>query len=195
MAEPISPLADAYRPGSHGNVARGVGVSIFETSPGSIIEVSAWRGGEHALVAAITEATGLALSAEPNSGAVSGQRSGFGVAPGRFLLVDQAEGLGQVLLSALPIDLGTVTDLSHGRTAIGIEGEKVEWVLAKFFALDFSTAAFPVESGRATVHHDVLAQIQRTGAKRFDLYVFRSFARSFWTALCHGAEEVGCEVR
>jgi len=29
---------------------------------------------------------------------------------------------------------------------------------------------------------------------RFDLYVFRSLARSFWTTLCHSAEDVGYEV-
>ncbi|MEQ9178343.1 MAG: sarcosine oxidase subunit gamma, partial [Nitratireductor sp.] len=28
----------------------------------------------------------------------------------------------------------------------------------------------------------------------FDLYVFRSFARAFWTALCHASEEVGYRV-
>jgi sarcosine oxidase subunit gamma len=68
-------------------------------------------------------------------------------------------------------------------------------VLAKFFAIDFSATAFPLGAGRSTVHHDVFAQIQRAAPTQFDVYVFRSFARSFWTALCHAAEEVGYEVR
>ena len=68
---------------------------------------------------------------------------------------------------------GTVTDLSHGRTAIRIAGPKAEWVLAKFFAIDFSLPAFPVGSGLSTVHHDIFAQIQRSGADQFDIYVFR----------------------
>ena len=88
-----------------------------------------------------------------------------------------------------------MTDLSHGRTAIRIAGPKAEWVLAKFFAIDFSLPAFPVGSGLSTVHHDIFAQIQRTGADQFDVYVFRSFARSFWNSLCHASEEVGYEVR
>jgi sarcosine oxidase subunit gamma len=67
-------------------------------------------------------------------------------------------------------------------------------VLAKFFALDFSQTAFPLGAGRATSHHDIFAQIQRSGAEQFDLYVFRSFARAFWTALCHASEEVGYRV-
>ncbi len=194
MVEPISPLGDAYRPGSFGNLADGAGIAISLTAPGSIVEVAAWRGSEQPLIDAISNATGLSIPVTPGAGAVKDGMSGFGIGPGRFLLVDETEGLAQTLLSAVPIDVGTVTDLSHGRTAIRVEGGKAEWVLAKFFALDFSLAAFPVGSGRATAHHDVLAQIQRTGEQRFELYVFRSFARSFWTALCHGAEEVGCEI-
>ena len=65
----------------------------------------------------------------------------------------------------------------------------------KFFAIDFALPAFPEGAGRSTAHHDIFAQIQRTGPQQFDLYVFRSFARSFWTALCHASEEVGYEVR
>lgn len=194
MVEPISPLGDAYRPGSSGNLAGGAGVALSETAPASIVEIAAWRGQEQALADAIARATGLAVDAAPGAGAVGDDVSVFGIGPGRFLLVDLAEGRAQTLLSVVPIDIGTVTDLSHGRTAIRVEGDRAEWVLAKFFALDFSLAAFPVGSGRATTHHDVLAQIQRTGEQRFELYVFRSFARSFWTALCHGAEEVGCEI-
>jgi heterotetrameric sarcosine oxidase gamma subunit len=68
-------------------------------------------------------------------------------------------------------------------------------VLAKLFAIDFALPAFPIGAGRSTTHHDVFAQIQRTGADAFDLYVFRSFARSFWTVLCHAAEETGYDVR
>jgi sarcosine oxidase subunit gamma len=87
-----------------------------------------------------------------------------------------------------------VTDLSHGRTALRASGSKAAWILSKLFAIDFSTAAFPVGAGRSTMHHDIFAQIQRTGEMAFDLYVFRSFARSFWTSLCHAAEEVGYAV-
>jgi sarcosine oxidase subunit gamma len=68
-------------------------------------------------------------------------------------------------------------------------------VLSKLFAIDFALLAFPVGSGVATVHHDIFAQIQRTGEDAFDAYVFRSFARSFWKMLGHAAEEAGYEVR
>jgi sarcosine oxidase subunit gamma len=195
MVDQLSPLAPVLRPGSHGNFADGAGVTLSETQPGSIVQVSAWPGEEKALMAAIRKAAGLALPDAAGGGVATEDKAAFGIAPGRFLVIDQAEGLEQRLAASIGRDVGTVADLSHGRTALRISGPKAEWVLAKFFAIDFSLAAFPVGSGIATSHHDILAQIQRTGADRFDLYVFRSFARSFWHALCHASEEVGYEVR
>lgn len=195
MVEQLSPLEPVYERGRHGNPTGEPGVVLFETRPGSIVEVAAWPGREPALLAAIARATGLAIADMPRAGAVSHLAAGFGIGPGRFLLVEQAEGLAEKLSAAIDTDTGTVTDLSHGRTAIRVSGPRAEWVLSKFFALDFSPIAFPVAAGRATAHHDIFAQIQRTDEDAFDIFVFRSLARSFWTALCHAAEEVGYEVK
>lgn len=195
MVEPVSPLGEAYRPGSHGNFAAGVGVILSETRPGSIVQVACWSGAEKALIAAIREATGLALPDGAGGGISEETKSAFGIGPSRFLVVDQAEGIAERLRAAIGIDTGTVTDLSHGRTAIRIVGTKAEWVLSKLFAIDFAPPAFPIGAGRATAHHDIHAQIHRVGEDAFDLYVFRSFARSFWKMLGHAAEDVGYEVR
>ena len=176
-------------------VLGGAGVILEETRPGSIIQAAAFPGEERALMAIIGTVTGLALPDGAGGGILRNGNAAFGFAPGRFLVVDHDGGLGSRLKEAVPAATGTVTDLSHGRTAIRISGPKSEWVLAKFFAIDFALAAFPQGAGRSTAHHDIFAQIQRTGAQQFDLYVFRSFARSFWTALCHASEEVGYEVR
>lgn len=143
----------------------------------------------------IDSVMGLALPDAAGGGAVEGARAAFGVAPGKFLVSDDRDDLASIFAEAMEPDTGTVTDLSHGRTVIRIEGPEVEWIMAKFFALDFSLPAFPVGAGRSTAHHDIFAQIQRTAAEQFDIYVFRSFARSFWTALCRGCEEVGYEVQ
>jgi sarcosine oxidase subunit gamma len=195
MVEPLSPLGAAWKPGAHGNIKGSAGVTLTETRPGSIVQVAAWPGQEKPAIAAIARTCGLKLADGAGAGVAEATKAAFGFAPGRFLVVDQAAGLEGELAAAIPGAVGSITSLSHGRTAIRIEGAKAEWVLAKFFAIDFSLAAFPVGSGVSTSHHDIFAQIQRTGADRFDVYVFRSFARSFWTALCHAAEEVGYEVR
>lgn len=195
MVDQLSPLAPVLRPGRHALADRSVGVTLTETQPGSIVQLAAWRGEEGAMIAAIRDVTGLALPDGAGGGVATDEKAAFGFAPGKFLVVDQDEGLAAALLKAVSLETGTVTDLSHGRTAIRIAGPKAEWVLAKFFAIDFSLPAFPLGSGLSTMHHDIFAQIQRTGPDRFDLYVFRSFARSFWKSLCHASEEVGYEVQ
>ncbi|MBN9245465.1 MAG: sarcosine oxidase subunit gamma family protein [Mesorhizobium sp.] len=192
--ERLSPLAQVYRAGPHGNFEDGVGVALSEPRPGSIVQLAAWPGEERRMIDAIRTVTGLALPDGAGGGVSEGGKAAFGFAPGKFTVVDEKDGLAAAFAKAITPAIGTVTDLSHGRTVIRIEGPEAEWVLAKFFAIDFSLAAFPLGAGRSTTHHDVFAQIQRTGPDRFDVHVFRSFARSFWTALCHGSEEVGYEV-
>src|SRR5262245_22717846 len=150
MVEPESPLGAAWKPGSHGKVLGGPSVVLEETRPGSIVQVAAFPGEERALIGAINAATGLALPDGAGGGIVANGKAAFGFAPGRFLVVDQDEGLGARLKPTVPASSGTVTDLSHGRTAIRVSGPKAEWVLAKFFAIDFSLPAFPQGAGRST---------------------------------------------
>jgi len=195
MVEQESPLKPVWKPGTRGNFSDGVGVYLSETAPGSIVQLAAWHGEEKAVIAAIRKVAGLTLPDGAGGGAAKDVKAAFGFAPGKFLVIDENEGLADAFTRAIKVETGTVTDLSHGRTAIRITGPKAEWVLAKFFAIDFSPTAFPVGAGRSTVHHDIFAQIQRSAPTQFDVYVFRSFARSFWTALCHASEEVGYEVR
>lgn len=195
MVEQLSPLGPAWKPGRH-NVAGGTaGVTLSETKPGSIVQVAAWPGEEKAVIDAIRSVTGLKLPDGDGGGIATEHKAAFGFAPGKFLVVTQIEGIEAELVKAIPIALGTVTGLSHGRTALRVAGPKAEWVLAKLYPIDFALPAFPLHAGRSTTHHDVFTQIQRTGADSFDLYVFRSFARSFWMTLGHAAEEVGYEVR
>ena len=195
MVDQLSPLAPVFRPGSHRHAAGGISVTLSEVAPGSIVQLAAWRGEESVMIAAIRDVTGLELPDGAGGGIATETKAAFGFAPGKFLVADQDEGLATAFARAVAASTGTVTDLSHGRTAIRIAGPKAEWVLAKFFAVDFSLPAFPEGSGLSTVHHDIFAQIQRTGPDQFDVYVFRSFARSFWNSLCHASEEVGYEIR
>src|SRR5690606_37769184 len=161
MVELASPIGAIRKSGRHGNVASGVGVTLSELRRGSIVEVASWPGCENDLLAAINAATALKLPETPGSGLVSGKRTGFGIGPGRYLLSDEPAGLASPLADAVSIEIGTITDLSHGRTALRIAGPRAEWVLAKLFAIDFALPAFAVGDGKSTAHHDILTQIQR----------------------------------
>ncbi len=195
MVEPVSPLEPLWTPGRHGNPAADAGVTLSETRPGSIVQATAFPGEEKALRTAISGTLGLTVPDAPGAGAIKETVSAFGTGPGRYLIIDQVEGLAERLTQAIDSEIGTVIDLSHGRTAIRIAGPKAEWVLSKLFAIDFAVGTFPEEAGCSTAHHDIFTTIQRTGAEQFDLYVFRSYARSFWRTLCHASEDVGYQVK
>ncbi|MBB3234040.1 sarcosine oxidase subunit gamma [Phyllobacterium endophyticum] len=194
MAEPRSPLGKAFVAGDHGNHAAGIGVTLRERKNLSIIQITAWADSIPAVLTAIGSATGLVLQNKPGLGRVAGEKSVFGFAPGRYFVVSATPDLETRLRSAISAELGTMVDLTHGRTVIRIGGPRSEWVISKLFAIDFSEHAFPVAYGRATLHHDIHTNIQRIDDETFDLYVFRTFARSFWLTLGHAAEEVGYRV-
>lgn len=195
MIDPVSPLGDAFRRGTFGNAGdAGPSVHLSETGFRSIAEIAAFPGHENAVPAVIRKAAGLTVTGNPGSGAVSEEKRAFNTAPGRFLVSAEKTGLVQDISDTLAREDGTVTDLSHGRTAIAIKGAAAEWTLSKLFAIDFSSQAFPVKSGLSTSHHGIFAQIHRTGADRFELYVFRSFARAFAHALSRAADESGYKV-
>jgi sarcosine oxidase subunit gamma len=195
MVDQISPLGAAWRPGAHGHVAEGIGILLTEMQPASIVQLAAWPGMQPAVLETIAAIAGSALPDGAGAGFATATVSAFGFAPGRFLVVHREEDLYGRFAAAIASGTGTVTDLSHGRAAFRIAGPGSEWVLSKLFAVDFSSPALPVGCGISTAHHDIAAQVQRSGEDRFDLYVYRSFARSFWRLVCRASEEVGYEVR
>ena len=194
MAEIQSPLGTTFVRGNHGNAAAGIGVTLRERTNISLIQVTAWSDTIPTVLTAIGSATGVIVQNKPGNGRVAGEKSVFGFAPGRFMVVGATPDFESRLRSAISPELGTIIALTHGRTVIRASGPRVEWVLSKLFAIDFSEHAFPTGTGRATLHHDIHALIQRIDEETFDLYVFRTFARSFWLTLGHAAEEVGYRV-
>ena len=133
------------------------------------------------------------MKTAPGSGTAKPAVGAINIAPARWLVSGEDTELVAKLADEVG-DYGSVVDLSHGRSVIRIDGPKSRWVLAKLFAIDFSEEAFAKGDGLSTVHHDFMVQIQRTEDDAFDIYVFRSFARSFWHLLCRSSEEVGYRV-
>ena len=153
----------------------------------------AYEHGDQRGAAAIKAAAGLTLKPAPGSGTAKPAVGAINIAPARWLVSGEDTELVAKLADEVG-DYGSVVDLSHGRSVIRIDGPKSRWVLAKLFAIDFSEEAFAKGDGLSTVHHDFMVQIQRTEDDASDIYVFRSFARSFWHLLCRSSEEVGYRV-
>ena len=182
MSDRATALGADFKPGIFGDASRGAGVTLTETLHDFTAEVAAFP--DHIDdVAALMRRAGARIE-----GSVA-----FQIAANRWLMAGPLK-FRAALENSIDGRQGSFVDLSHGRSCFTIQGAKAEWVLSKLFAVDFSEKAFPQKSGLATMHHDIFAQIYRSSAESFEIFVFRSFARSFWRTLGRAAEETGYEV-
>lgn len=181
MSDRASPLGADFKPGQYGNLANGIGVMLSEPQYGFLGELAAFP----ASVGAVSKLAGASADAP---GAIC-----FKIAANRWFLAGSGDTDVLIAAKLKPAD-GSLIDLSHGRTALRISGPKAEWALSKLCAIDFNEAAFPAGTGLSTTHHSIFTQVYRHDEETFDLFVFRSLARSFWHTLQRAAEETGYEV-
>jgi len=193
----VSALDDLIVHGRFGrSLPEGPGVALSLVHPCEVVSLIAAKGTTRALAAAIRKDFGLDL---PGMGASAAARSVnlHATAPGQWLAVAPAAATG-TLAGRLDKKLGAlamVTDQSHGRTVMHMQGPRARDVLAKGTAVDLRPASFRAGSCAATQIGHVGVMIACTGADSFELSVFRSFAEGFWLGLSELALEWGYEVR
>ena len=147
----LSPLRPVWQPGTHGNTAGGIGVVAHrDCSPARSSSSPHGAAQERALIAAIKTVTGLALPDGAGGGVVDRDQGRLrlrarkipGRRPGRRTCGDpsQARSLSET---------GTVTDLSHGRTAIRISGPEGRMGAGEILRHRFR-ACRPFRSARAS---------------------------------------------
>ena len=186
MADRVSALAH-LRPAAPAGEA---GIRLSEVRPGSILQVAAWPDTVGTVLAAIVELTGMqaprlgAAAADPGATVAA-------VAPGRYLIAAAAGDLAARFEAALPAPDGAVTDLSHGRAILRLEGEEAAAVLAKCVALDLDPREFPPARVAQTMIHHVDVLLHRTAAEAFELWALRSFAASLSEWLLDAGLEFG----
>jgi sarcosine oxidase subunit gamma len=155
----------------------GAGFTLREMRPASILQLQAWPGTLDAVRRAVAE---LLTVDAPILGeaAVAGGLTICAVAPGRFLIASDDAGLAARFEGTLTADEAAVTDLSHGRVVLRLEGADAEAVLQGCLRFDLDSTAFPPgRVGQSMIHHiDVVVVRQAEGA--FELWCLRSFARS-----------------
>ncbi len=188
MAEALSALAGMTASAGGGRV------TLAEVPVRTLVQVQAWPTTPQAVKDALAT---LPLGEIPPIGKAS-ERGGLlvaHVAPGRFMIAGPDADLPTRLADLIPASAGAVTDLSHGRTGLSVEGEAAADVLQRCVALDLADAAFPVGRAAATMIHHIDVLIVRRRDKRFDLWVLRSFAEALAEWLLDAGLEEGIGFR
>ena len=87
----------------------------------------------------------------------------------------------------------TITDLSHARTVVRVEGERAVDVLCKGCPADIE--GMSTDDCMATLMGTISTLVHCREARfAFDLYVFRSFGLAFWEWITDAALEFGYKV-
>jgi sarcosine oxidase subunit gamma len=151
--------------------------SLSEAGFRSILQVQAWPDTLKTVQAVIISE--LLNEDVPPLGSAILRRNAVvaAIAPGRFMLAGPDDLVARIE-GALPASDAAVTDLSHGRVILTLEGDAAETALQGCVMIDLDRAAFPPGRVAQTMIHHVDVLIHRVGEKRFDLWVLRSFAQS-----------------
>ena len=199
MAEHITPSSAAVRSpfighaaGNGPNTAGQVGVHLRAGTLQSVTLISTWISGLPGLLEACANVFGTHLPQQTGKTA----QTEFGLlartGPEEFLLIgDDTQDRCAMLRASISADVGSVTDLSHARCRIHVQGAQCRTVLNKLFALDLREASFPVGDVALTGTHHVPSMLHRLGADAFDLYVFSTYAHDQLGTLLDAALEYG----
>ncbi len=148
------------------------GVTFATIDPGPVTSVALFPGGAKAVAKGL-KLLGLTF---PTPGTFTKKGDARLVWTGR----EQA-----FLMGVAPpaLEGAALTDQSDGWAGFALSGAGAEAALARLVALDLRASAFPVGSAaKAGLNHMPL-MLLRTGDMGFELYTFRSMARTAWHEL------------
>ena len=179
-------------PGTHLSRAGQVGVEIHPRVLASLMLVGTWVGAGEALQAEMSRHLGFPAPERTGQVASDGVQCVMRVGPEEFWVLQdtQADG-GAAWRSRIACNVGTVSDLSHARSAFLLEGPAVKTLLAKMLALDLREANFPVGQVRHSAHHHVPWLLHRLGPDRFDVLVMTTYAHDALHSTHELARELG----
>ena len=172
-----------------------IGVHISAGLVPQTVLVSTWVSGEAGLHAALTQLLGQTPPGP--TGQIQATHLGLlmRTGPEEWLLIgDGTSDACVALRAAIGADLGGVTDLSHARCRITVQGPRCLDTLSKLFALDCRADAFPIGELRLSGHHHLPCSLHRRGEAEFDLYVFTTYAHDQLASLLDAALEYGVNL-
>jgi methylglutamate dehydrogenase subunit D len=174
----------------------GIGVTVAADMLASVTQVSTWHTGVSALCEVLGVALGQALPAHTGDIVRSAGRLVMRTGPEEFLIIsDEVTDMTALLRQSITADVGSVTNLSHARCRIHLEGPQCLQTLSKLFPIDLRDPAFPHQQIRLTGHHHVPSLLHRLGAQSFDVYVFSTYAFDQLATVLDAAREYGVSLK
>lgn len=161
------------------------GLRLTLCRPASLVQINFWRNVEQN----VSDFLELSLPTDGRSASTHGTGNLFRVSPKRVLIVDMGDpSLFSQIKALVTIDAGTVSDLSHARMSLTMQGVNAETLLKRLVSIDLRPAHFPVGQFAQTFVQDANVLIHRTAEDHFSILIPTSFATSLWDTVRHAAE-------
>ncbi len=190
-----SPLAGHAEPGRYGaRPDAAPGVTLAERRGLEIALLAAFPGEAAAAESVVRQVLDLR---PPAAGRAESGPQGqcLWQGPERWLLLaPEGTSLAAALESAIAEAPLTVTDLSHARTILRVEGPQARTLLAKEVPLDLAPGAFPDGSVAMTRFGQLAVTLLADGPETLELLAFRSFGLALFEELADRALELGYAV-
>jgi len=185
----VTPLSHLGLVAGKGNSSAGV---LLQHRGGLAIAQVFAKKGKTAVVA-----KKLGISAEPCVATEIEDYTALPLSPGQWMLfaTSGADGWFQRLLEKQLGKIGCVSEQSHSRAIIRINGDKCLDVLAKECRLDLHPSAADVGFCAQTTMAGIGVMMHKLDdSPTFDLIVFAGFADSFWHWIVQASAEFGVDV-
>lgn len=198
MLKRLSALNEIYKAGLFGSDSpERVGIRMQQRLNLAMVQVKAFPEDAEEVAKRLGKSLGLTPAQAPQAAVSDEKLTILWAAPEQWLVIEEGgrQGLDQALREALSeFDAVAVTDLSHARLAVRIEGPKARDLLSKFTSIDLHPEVFKPGHSTPTKFGHFMGLLHCHGPQAFDLYVYRSFGQALWEELCENAAEYGYQV-
>ena len=189
-----SPFA-SFATGRTPSGASPCGLRLHASLLPQVAQVATWPTGAESLFTTLERTLGQDLPRQ--TGKTVQTRLGLLIrtGPEESLLIGTRElALAKELRAGIDPETGSVTDLSHARVRVSVEGEATLQTFSKLFALDLRLSAFPIGEARLSGHHHLPALLHRREELAFDLYLFTTYAHDQLHTLIDAGLEYGVDL-
>lgn len=149
-------------------------VWMSECPPTPIWRLSAWPGERTSLETMLSTAFKTDMPGFGESATLAGGAALLRINPLNWLLI------GTALTERPDPDIAQAADLGSGLARIRIGGEKAAPLINRFLPIDLREGCFDVGSVAGAGLHGAPVVLHRVAENTFDLFVMRSYLRSFW---------------
>ena len=188
-----SGLAHVINYGQFGNVtSNGPSLFICERHPLTILQLDTNKAKT---LTDISNLLKVELPHTTNTCKGNDERRILWSGPNRWLIIEPEQDCLQTLIkSEFNSSEVFLTDLSHGRSAVRINGRRARDVLMKGSGVDWHINSFVTDNCAHTKLFDLAATVDCRDKDVFDIYIARGFAEDFWKILQDAAAEFGYQV-